>query len=532
MNMLRVWGGGIYESEDFYDLCDELGLLVWQDFMFACTLYPADDAFMASSRAEAELQVRRLRHRACLALWCGNNEVFGCNPTRLSRGPRSSRPTTTRSSTGRCPQRSRRTTASRPTGRARPGAATSTRDPRRGRAARRHALLGRLARAQAGQGLREPPRSASPPSSACRASRRPRPRRRSARPEDANVFGPTMTNHQKNRFGNQIILDYVSRQYRFPKDQDALIFLSQLNQAECMQVGVEHYRRDMPRCMGALVLAAQRLLAGRLLELARVLRPLEGAAPRGPPVLRAGARERPRARARRRRSPATTGGRACARCTCTPCTTRRSPPRGVLRWDSVPFRRPRVSRRPQVGRSAPRRKRPPEDARSRQADGEARARQPLPAHRAGDRRCAGERGHRASSRRRGSSRCRGRRTAVTVAMRSPTRRRPDLPSRRIPAPLRLRSARAGAPQQRQLFRALSRRKEDGRGGVRASADGGTPQTRAHVPVAGRHVLTARTSSWRRDAPVASTSRIRGEGVASPDAGPSAADFCLASLLRH
>jgi len=61
-----------------------------------------------------------------------------------------------------------------------------------------------------------------------------------------------MTNHQKNRFGNQIILDYVSRQYRFPKDQDALIFLSQLNQAECMRVGVEHYRRSMPRCMGAL----------------------------------------------------------------------------------------------------------------------------------------------------------------------------------------------------------------------------------------------------------------------------------------
>ena len=71
-------------------------------------------------------------------------------------------------------------------------------------------------------------------------------------PADANVFGPTMTNHQKNRFGNQIILDYVSRQYRFPKDQEALIFLSQLNQAECMRVGVEHYRRNMPRCMGAL----------------------------------------------------------------------------------------------------------------------------------------------------------------------------------------------------------------------------------------------------------------------------------------
>jgi beta-mannosidase len=74
-NMLRVWGGGIYEHDVFYDLCDELGLLVWQDFMFACALYPGDDRFVASVRAEAEHQVRRLRHRACLALWCGNNEM-------------------------------------------------------------------------------------------------------------------------------------------------------------------------------------------------------------------------------------------------------------------------------------------------------------------------------------------------------------------------------------------------------------------------------------------------------------------------
>lgn len=70
--------------------------------------------------------------------------------------------------------------------------------------------------------------------------------------DDNNVFGPTMENHQKNAAGNQIILNYVSRQYRFPKSQDDLIYLSQLNQDRCMQMGVEHYRRLMPRCMGAL----------------------------------------------------------------------------------------------------------------------------------------------------------------------------------------------------------------------------------------------------------------------------------------
>jgi beta-mannosidase len=75
MNMLRVWGGGIYESEAFYDLCDQLGLLVWQDFMFACAMYPEHDQwFAAEVAAEATYQVRRLRSRASLALWCGNNE--------------------------------------------------------------------------------------------------------------------------------------------------------------------------------------------------------------------------------------------------------------------------------------------------------------------------------------------------------------------------------------------------------------------------------------------------------------------------
>ncbi|HEX6778779.1 MAG TPA: glycoside hydrolase family 2 protein, partial [Ktedonobacterales bacterium] len=76
MVMLRVWGGGIYEEDIFYDLCDELGILIWQDFMFACGLYPAHDWFQSSVAVEAEAAVRRLRHHPSLALWCGNNEDY------------------------------------------------------------------------------------------------------------------------------------------------------------------------------------------------------------------------------------------------------------------------------------------------------------------------------------------------------------------------------------------------------------------------------------------------------------------------
>ncbi len=74
MNMLRVWGGGIYESDEFYELCNEKGILVWQDFMFACAMYPGDKAFLENVKIEAEEQTKRLRNHTSIALWCGNNE--------------------------------------------------------------------------------------------------------------------------------------------------------------------------------------------------------------------------------------------------------------------------------------------------------------------------------------------------------------------------------------------------------------------------------------------------------------------------
>ncbi|MDE6348972.1 MAG: glycoside hydrolase family 2 protein [Bacteroides sp.] len=76
MNVVRVWGGGTYEDNRFYDLADENGILIWQDFMFGCTIYPADPTFLRRVSEEADYNIKRLRNHACLAMWCGNNEVL------------------------------------------------------------------------------------------------------------------------------------------------------------------------------------------------------------------------------------------------------------------------------------------------------------------------------------------------------------------------------------------------------------------------------------------------------------------------
>jgi len=249
MNCVRLWGGGVYESEHFYDLCDELGLLVWHDFMFACTLYPADAAFLESVRAEADCQLRRLHHRACIALWCGNNELVQLNgdllrtDAKLMAGYQDlfhkllpQAVAAHSPATSYIPTSEWRNTFENGHEHGEREGDTHFWDVWHARKPVKDYERYRF-RFCSEFGMQS---YSSPETNATFA------------PRDANVFGAVMENHQKNRGGNQVILDYVSRRYRFPKSQDDLIYLSQLNQAYCMQVGVEHYRRTMPHCMGAI----------------------------------------------------------------------------------------------------------------------------------------------------------------------------------------------------------------------------------------------------------------------------------------
>jgi beta-mannosidase len=245
-NMIRVWGGGVYEHEAFYDLCDELGLMVWQDFMFACTLYPGDPAFRQSVRREATAQVRRLRHRACLALWCGNNELELLNREALKEA--AARRAYEAIFARALPEIVAAEDGSTAYWRSSPSQAKPGDNPEQSGNAHFwdvwHARFPveryeeKHYRFVAEFGMQSFP-SQDQAREFCGANQ-------------LNVFSRHFEAHQKNPSGNQIILDYVSRRYRFPKDYAALAYLSQLNQAHCMRVGVEHYRRSRPRTMGAL----------------------------------------------------------------------------------------------------------------------------------------------------------------------------------------------------------------------------------------------------------------------------------------
>lgn len=250
-NFLRVWGGGIYEDDYFYDLCDELGLLVWQDFMFACTLVPGDEDFVTNVRLEAEDQVRRLRYHPCLALWCGNNES---EEGWFHWGWKENLPSQVGEDYQQIfhhllPTVVRKLDPERPYWPSSPHSE----------------LIGQPRSELSGDGhywgvwhgqepfssylevnsrfLSEFGFQSFPPWQTIKIF---------SQPDDWNVASPVIEQHQKHPIGNKLILSYLIDHFRLPSDFANLVWLSQVLQAEGMKLGVEHWRSNRPRTMGTL----------------------------------------------------------------------------------------------------------------------------------------------------------------------------------------------------------------------------------------------------------------------------------------
>lgn len=249
MNLIRVWGGGIYESDTFYDLCDELGLCVWQDFMFACASYPADDpAFMEEVRAEVADQVKRLRNRTSLALWCGNNELEAfC----LGDPPKMPWDLYLELFDREIPAILKELDPDRSYW---PGSPSSTigdrrnaDDPRSGDAHYWGVWHGKepfesfrdcAFRFCSEFGFQSYPEPATVETFTL--------------PEDRRLNSPVMEHHQRSSDGNAKIMHYMLDWFAPPDSFGHALWLSQIQQGLAIKYAVEHWRRNWPRCGGAV----------------------------------------------------------------------------------------------------------------------------------------------------------------------------------------------------------------------------------------------------------------------------------------
>ncbi len=251
MNCIRVWGGGYYPEDCFYDICDELGLLVWQDFMFACAVYNLSDEFEANITAEFIDNVRRLRHHASLALWCGNNEMeqfvsegeWVSSKRQVADYIKMYEYIIPKVLKAEDPQ-AFYWPASPSSG----GSFDDPRDPSRGDVHYWDVWHGLkpftdyrnyLFRYVSEFGFQSFPCMATIESF--------------TEPEDRNVFSYIMEKHQRNASANGRIVSYLSQMYLYPGNLDGLVYASQLLQAQAMQYGVEHWRRHRGCCMGAVI---------------------------------------------------------------------------------------------------------------------------------------------------------------------------------------------------------------------------------------------------------------------------------------
>jgi beta-mannosidase len=252
-NMLRVWGGGFYEEERFYDLCDRHGILVWQDFIFSCSIYPLDEPeFVENVHVEAVENIRRLRHRACLALWCGNNEMeqgwveWNWNRAELqglkTAYDRFFHHTLPEWCTAEDPDHAY--WASSPSSDA---PFDNPNGQRQGDAHYWDVWHGRKPftayRDQYPRFMSEFGFQALPPLATIRTY---------ADEADWNMTSYVMEMHQKNASGNSLMVGQMLDTFRLPMDFESLVYLSMALQAEGIRYGVEHWRRHPGRVAGIL----------------------------------------------------------------------------------------------------------------------------------------------------------------------------------------------------------------------------------------------------------------------------------------
>ena len=255
MNMIRHWGGGYYETEEFYSICDELGIMVWQDFMFGNDWQPGTYAFKLNMEAEAEDQVRRLRNHPSIVLWCGNNET----ESAYEWAPRPALPPEVKrliwqdyltEFSGILPRVVARLEPEIPYWPSSPSADYEyTYDQfQSGDAHVWDVWHGRVpfstyethhARFVTEYGFQSFPEM--------------RTIEAFTQPEDrTGIFTPVMLAHQKNNEGNSIIHDYLLKDYPEPKDFPSFLYVSQVLQAEGIKIGAEHFRRSRPETMGSI----------------------------------------------------------------------------------------------------------------------------------------------------------------------------------------------------------------------------------------------------------------------------------------
>ncbi|MBQ3529126.1 MAG: glycoside hydrolase family 2 protein [Oscillospiraceae bacterium] len=248
-NCLRVWGGGYYPEDEFYDICDRYGIMVWQDFMIACAPVWLGNGMKEEYREEAIYNIKRLRHHPSLALFCGNNEVEelfigGFADSMLVQQDYIE--LFERMFPALCDQYAPQTSY-RPSSPSSYGGADDPRNEAIGdshfwkvwhKSAPFTEFRNHRFRFCSEYGFESYP-SLKTIHSYCP-------------PEDMNCFSRIMENHQKCRSGNSKILGYLADNYLYPHSFEALVYASQLLQADAIKYGVEHFRRCRPYCMGSL----------------------------------------------------------------------------------------------------------------------------------------------------------------------------------------------------------------------------------------------------------------------------------------